>query len=526
MSRKLGKSEFPAGHSSSDFKAFGPPATKDSEFKGTKIADLGCFNQAEVDSNKYYHAAVVQSTKDSKWYAYFEWARTGAKNPQFQFVECSSESEACLEYEKQLHEKNDKRGEWINHPTLGRKLRARAGKDCYLVRPQATRSTGLPDARTIVMNEGAKAPIKKTTGKKPTADTPTIKLMQDLNVATVKYARSSIVGDTLPTQDAIDEARDVLTEAMKRVAIIGDDINAQVNDTELKQYTSHLYGRIPKKKDRGAKAETWILSKDNISVWQQDLDAFESALYSVKVEEHEDPFSGMRIKMEWIAPTSDLGKFIQTWMLKATRNRNANLSSGIAIKNMWKVEREGDYKRLSGYQDAIIKNKLNFPEMPLHQPTERPDIDRNEHKQYVRTNTSFLFHGSRSVNVSGILREGLRLPKTLVGVKITAWMMGPGLYFADDYKKSVGYTSHSMAMYNGGNGGVIGRGAFMFLADVVLGNMYASPTANGFTEAPNGFHSVYGKSGFTRGWNGPLVNNEFIVYNASQHALKYLVEFA
>ena len=96
---KIGKSAFPANHTANDFKAFGPVVTKDTEWGDCRLADLGCFKQESVDSNKYYHLSVVQSTKDiNKWFAYFEWGRTRPDGrpdkPSFQFTECSSEIEA------------------------------------------------------------------------------------------------------------------------------------------------------------------------------------------------------------------------------------------------------------------------------------------------------------------------------------------------------------------------------------------------------------------------------------------------
>ncbi len=68
MATKLGRNEFPAGMTANDFKCYGPPATKDTEFSGSRIADMGCFQQESTDSNKYYHGAVVQSKKNSNWY--------------------------------------------------------------------------------------------------------------------------------------------------------------------------------------------------------------------------------------------------------------------------------------------------------------------------------------------------------------------------------------------------------------------------------------------------------------------------
>jgi hypothetical protein len=525
MDNKLPRDTYPSGLNPNDFQCFGPAATKDGAFEGTMIADMGCFKQDGIDSNKYYHGAVVQSRKDQKWFAYFEWGRTGS-SASFQFVPCSSKDDAQSEYAKQLHSKNDKRGEWINHPSLGRILQAKADKDCYLVRPLATRSTGLPDAKTITQNEGSKQPAKPTNGIKkaassPVSDPQTMKLMRDLNVGTVKFTRGSIVGDALPTQTAIDEARDILSTATKRVGVVGDKVDDQVNDTEIKQLTSLMYGRIPKKKERNALPETWILNKDNIFMWNQDLDAFESALYSGKidnVEEVNDPFGGMKIKMEWLGPNSTTGEFIRSWMPHASRNMHGGIGD-MKIQNVWSVERDGDPAKIAGSQNRIINDNLSTNEKPLHQP-KRTDIeDRDELKRFVQTHTWMLFHGTRSVNVSGILREALRMPKQLVGVVITGALYGGGIYFADDWKKSAGYCSLDNSYWAKGGGGVSGRGAFMFVADVVMGKPFIVDGPRAFTQPPKGHHSVFAIGG------GYIKNNEIVVYSADQHRLRYLVEF-
>lgn len=65
-----------------------------------------------------------------------------------------------------------------------------------------------------------------------------------------------------------------------------------------------------------------------------------------------------------------------------------------------------------------------------------------------------------------------------------------------------------------------GRDAFMFAADVVLGNPYVAPGPKGFTAPPDGHHSVFGKAGESQ-----VQNNEFIVYKPQQHQLRYLIEF-
>ena len=526
MAKKLGRNEYPSGHGPDDFKVHGPPATKDGEFAGTCIADMGCFMQEEVDSNKYYHACVCESKKDGTFYLYVEYGRVGAANPQKQFTQCSSKAEAEREYVSQCESKNVKRGTWENHATLGQRLIPKLDskgkpKDLYIVRPLATRDTGLPDAKTISCNEGAKQkPTKTLRSKKKTVDTDkqTMKLMSDLNVAAVSYTRSSIVGNAIPTQTALDRGRDILTAALERVKDVGDNTDDQVNDKELKQLTRDMYGIIPKIKDRNASADTWILSSGNIGLWQQDIDAFESALYATDLGDQieSDPFGGMAIKMNWIDPKSEQGQFIYEWWPGATRNRHGWVGA-MKIKNAWFVERKGDAEKVAKVQAAY--GNVGKCERPLHQPV-RSDLDRDGQKLFTRTNTALLFHGTRSVNVSGILRESLRLPKQLVGVVITGAMFGGGLYWADDWKKSAGYTSLRGSYWSGGQGEVRGRSAFMFAADVVLGKPFVAPGPRGYTGPPSGHQSVLGKAGVSQ-----VQNNEFITYERESHRLRYLIEF-
>jgi hypothetical protein len=534
MSTKLPKDTFPDQAAADDFQCFGPPATRDGEFESVKICDMGCFTQDGKDSNKYYHSAVVQHKKSKKWYAYFEWGRTGAARPSFQFVACDSEAEAQREFAGQLHSKNDRRGEWVALAGL-RTLRARAGQDCYLVRPMATRSTGLPDARSIKINEGARAPAPKNgeaasgkegkgkAGKKPArkVDEPTWALLRDLAVATIAYTRGSMADASLPTQATIDEARTILAEAQKRLAKVGDDVKRQVKDKELTQLTTLMYGRIPKKKALRADPSEWILNKDTVLAWQNDLDAFESALYATDIDHaaETDPLEELQLTMEWVPPGSALGKFLHGWWPGATANRHSYIGK-MQIKNLWQVERHPDKGLLPAVQEEVLAHKPAIDERPLFQPPKRADVKGGEAKRFHASNTALLFHGTRSVNVRGILREALRLPKQLVGVVITGAMFGPGLYFADDWKKSAGYTSLTSSYWSGGSGAIAGRGAFMFAADVVLGRPHVARQAHGYTAPPQGHHSIYGKAG-----HSGVQNNEFIVFDSRQHRLRYLIEF-
>lgn len=548
MSTKLEKGTYPENSGPYDFQCFGPPAMHDGDFETCKIADMGSFSQEEKDSNKYYHAAIVKHRNSGNIYVYFEWGRVGATNPQFQFVKCGSDAEAQKEFASQCHSKNDKRGVW--QTIAGEKtLTAKPGKDVYLVRQLATRSTGLPDAKTIKYTEDSKKPdapaaspnkgVKAKVKAKVQVDQHTSKLLSDLMGGTINYTRGSMADASLPTQGAIDRARNLLTEAQKRLVVVGDNINDQVADRELRDYSGELYRRIPKKKAVGTPDTVWILNQSNILAWQQDLDAFESALMGqAEVEaktDHVDPYQGLPITMEWVDPKSDLGRFLYFWWPKASANRHYYLKD-MKIKNIWKVDRTGDAAKLTAAQDRAMSElqKTKVEDRPLFQPSERSDVlDDRERKLYQDTNTALLFHGTRSVNVTGILNTNFRLPAQLVGVQITGAMFGGGIYFADDWRKSAGYTSLRGSIWSQGDGSVRGRDAFMFACDVVLGQPHIAPGPRGFTGPPKGTHSIFGMGRVHGDYvakhkhkSSGVENNEWIVFQTQQTRLRYLAEFS
>jgi hypothetical protein len=513
--KKITKSTLPLQHSKSDFECFGPPAIEDGVFANTMLADLGCFKQGDIDSNKFYHAAVVQSTINNEWYVYFEHGRTGSStNPQFQFISCSSKNEAQRVYEKQLHSKNDKRGEWIEHSVLGKILQPKPNKDCYLVRQQIVRTTGLPSAKTITI---VPTSSKNSSVKHGGFDEESNRLLKDLDVGTVEYTRSSMSSNAIPTQEVIDEARIILNEA----TIVTNTLkttNDVLNSSDLIDLTNMLYGRIPKLKSKTAQKEDWILTANNINKWRQDLDAFESTLDS---HQYKTASSDQTFELQFIKQESDLGQFISSWMSGATRNRHSYISGKINIKNMWKIVRD-TYPQFKSKQKTI---EYEYLENDILHQTKRLDLelDNDDVLPYNMSNTCLLFHGTRSVNVGGILQHGLKLPRQLSNVSINGANFGSLIYAADDWKKAAGYSSLKNSYWARGSGKVNNRAAFMFVADVTLGKPYVPSRPQVFQKAPDGYDSIFAKTGKSSTF---LQNNEYIIAEMDQINLRYLVEFS
>lgn len=130
------------------------------------------------------------------------------------------------------------------------------------------------------------------------------------------------------------------------------------------------------------------------------------------------------------------------------------------------------------------------------------------------------WHGSRNENWISILGAGLKIRPT--NAVHTGSMFGDGIYFADKYRKSAGYTSLSGSYWARGGS----NRAFLALLDVHVGKQY--PVTRHTSECyrfsrpmlqqKGGYDSVFAKGGYD------LINNEYVVYDNSQCSIKYLVE--
>jgi poly [ADP-ribose] polymerase 2/3/4 len=143
-----------------------------------------------------------------------------------------------------------------------------------------------------------------------------------------------------------------------------------------------------------------------------------------------------------------------------------------------------------------------------------------------------LWHGTKAFNVLSILRKGLFVPpRTGRNIPIAGRMFGDGVYFSDQSTKSLNY---SYGIAPGQSRDVRDRSSFMFIADVVMGNEFR-PNMLGYSQWTNPVlnRSRNGvdangrpfNSTSIRGGTCGVLNNEMIVWNTDQIALRYLVEF-
>lgn len=541
---KLGRKVLPSGLSASDFKYMGRPAKEQGDFGAdVGLADCACVNQfGDANNSKYYHGGVVQST-DGRWWVYLEWGRlkpgaswvNGAFLQQdFQFFACSSEAEARSEFAKQLRSKNTAR---LERKTIAgaQVWAAKEGKDGYLVQSLATRERGLPDVQGIKDAESVPVP-KVTKASSPALSRAyharELELAQALVGGSMAYTRAlSKATGVIPTLKAISEVRDTLIPAaLQRLAYVGADPDDQIGDDDLRDISKMVFSLIPQQIPRaGLSPHEAILSDRNILKVQQDLDAFESALqnedFTVETGSVQlDPDRALNAKLVWLDPKSELGAWVESTFRGMTRNRHADLSGRrLKIHNVFSIERpDRDARFVQAVQRVASQRagQLLGDVPPGLQPRSRPDL--TDVADYAAQAQVFLgIHGTRGVNVGPILQTHLRLPKSLRGVQITGAAFGHGIYFATDFGKSWGYTGFS-SRWSAGGGNLQGRGAFMFLSDVIGGKFNYPTRAWGLNtdQCPAGYDSVYAHPSRI----SSLANDEHIIFDPDYCRLRYVVE--
>jgi hypothetical protein len=573
MAVKFARKQVPPGFKPSEFVYKGRPAKDQGDFADdVGIADMASVNQFEDrNSSKYYHAGVLEAR--GSWFVYTEWGRiSGGRSwsgdapksaMNFMFTKCGTESEARSVFAKQCRSKNLARltqkqvgGKTIWAAKTDKKGKA---KDAYIVQALATRERGLPDAYAIKDDSGvikAKPKPKKVAAKQKRRAKPgknyqpqVLALAKDLVGGTRDYARAaSQATGIIPTMDAIAEVRDeLLPLAMQRIATISKAnpkrkreaqsswerrlLDLQIADSRLVDVSKLVAALVPRVIPRGGsarnRAAATILSSDNILRLQNDLDAFASSLenedFSVDKEqdaEEIDPGKLLNAELLWIDPKSTKGKWLASVYRSMSNDRHAYIRGKLVIKNIFEVRRpDRDTKFIEAVAKVAKKNgSKKIKEHARLQPLRRSDLA--DVSQHIDAANVFLgIHGTRAVNIHPILASNLRLPRSLPGAQITGAAFGHGIYFATDWRKSYGYTGHGNSYWASG-GSIRGRGFFMFLADVVMGDAFMARGCGSWSKPPKGKDSV---AAFDK-YVSSLANDEHIIFDPNYQRIRYVVE--
>lgn len=186
---------------------------------------------------------------------------------------------------------------------------------------------------------------------------------------------------------------------------------------------------------------------------------------------------------------------------------------GLRIEKTAKTE-ESKIRTMMGGEDSKFKKSFQVVNVKTQKKFD------GSIKVKADKTTKLFWHGSRNENWLSIMEGGLVLrPANAI---ITGKMFGYGLYFADKFRKSLGYTSLSGSYWAGGNNNT----AYLALYDVHLGKYLKVKHHEGWMSSLNfdslrrkgDYDSLYAEGG------ADLRNNEFIVYKEEQCTIKYIVE--
>lgn len=172
----------------------------------------------------------------------------------------------------------------------------------------------------------------------------------------------------------------------------------------------------------------------------------------------------------------------------------------------------------------IIKDKMGPNAHQFRQAFEVRHLDNQNtfektKESFKNKSTELFWHGSRNENWWSIITTCLKIrPSNAVH---TGSMFSDGIYFADKFQKSFGYTSGRSSYFAKGNS----NNAVLALYEVLVGEQkhiykhdsscYSITKQKLLDEG--GYNSVYAHGG------ADLRNNEYIIYDGNQCTMKYLV---
>jgi poly [ADP-ribose] polymerase len=304
------------------------------------------------------------------------------------------------------------------------------------------------------------------------------------------FAKQSIamnykVSSESVTQQQVDEAQDVIEELAQLII----DLENSARDwypqyrSEINEALLDLYHIIPRRmqKVQDHLSETKSEAKQIVDLEQKNLDVM---AHQVKKN------------------VLDTDEIVEPDPILTIRN-----ATGEELQMI---------KNLMGYTNRKIVNAYRVTN------SDTQDIFDNDLSVAGITGrkTSSFWHGSRNENWLPILHNGLLIRPA--GVVTTGAAYGHGIYFADEFDKSMGYTSIHGSRWAYGNQ----NSAFLAVYKVRVGKQYKVGWGDRFTSMFNkrtikdkGYDSVFADS-----TNSPLVNSEYIVYDSAQCTIEYLVE--
>lgn len=326
-------------------------------------------------------------------------------------------------------------------------------------------------------------------------------MIVDKNMLMSSMKRMNIDTQKLPlgkiSNKQINEAKKILVQINDLISDGNKKTNDSTNDSKLIQLSSEYYTWIPCRCSRSSTPQV-INTKCMIDKFMEDLDELENIKEIGKITKNNNICNIYTSLCADITVLDDTEKIYKE-IIKYINNTHCSTHfAKLNVKSILKVNRHN-----SNYDNSV-------------------------------GNETLLYHGSSMSNWASIIKNGLLLDPSRLGVKITGKMFGQGLYFANAVTKSYNYCN--------ADGGI----AVLALARVALGKQlnltYSRSELSDKILENEGYDSTWGKgmtspmTGLTidglkipngkmrqNAINSSLLYDEFIIYNTSRYRLEYLI---
>ncbi len=387
-------------------------------------------------------------------------------------------------------------------------------KKGYVEIDVAQRTLGSDAAKQIIKPVNLTNSDTPTVSTKPSLHTETARIISSLMGATNSWVIQTLkcpLGQL--TNEQVDKGRACLAEAKK--------IISTKSDKGLLELTNQFYGLIPHNLGAGARGkmvQLLIDTEQKVAVLEDELDtlldakALGATLTSNSVY---DQYRSLDTEFEFINHNNPMFDWLNH-LVQDTRASNHSYLGRVVLLNAWEIQRNNERNRFiqRAQQIASECGRQIIPDQMKSLVHKRTDVYNTD--LFYKANIIPLFHGTRSQNITGILKSGLLIRPA--GVIITGAMYGSeAIYKSPSSSKSINYTNIKASYWAHGSD----DRAFLFISDCALGKQFMAKTPGQYTlKSIAPYHSVWAKGG-----QSGVINDEIMLYRTDQHNLRYLLEF-
>ncbi len=318
--------------------------------------------------------------------------------------------------------------------------------------------------------------------------------------AKVSVAENYTVKVVDVTQRQVDKAQELLNVIAKY------DLK-ESNHKEFNKMLLEFYTVIPRKM-KHTSLHLINIDKDELKTEKKKVEDYLNERKGKIVEEEQNTLDVMAGQVTLRSQEKENGITETT----EEEQKDSLSISGIEMEEELDADVIKKIKKLMGDDSSKFKQAFKVV-------NNKTQLGYDGHIKDEKNKKSELFwHGSRNENWWSIMSSGLMIrPSNAV---YTGSMFSDGVYFADKFRKSYGYSSGRNSYFAKGNSSV----AILALYEVHVGEQkhiykHTSDCYNITYQKikKEGFDSVFAHGG------ADLVNNEYIIYKTAQSTIKYLV---